>query len=409
MIAPARQSMFFSTFSKMLQAAIPSSPCEAIQTAGPAVEVCHAHRDIDPHLWEASFGAHAKDGRFYQIVEDCLSEQFRFLYITIRGADGMRCAVQPALVVDQDGAAGLPKSGRKIIDSIRKLFPRFLRMKLLMVGCAAGEGIPGTIDRAALDSLRKALPGIARNAGASIIVLKDLPAEYRAAVSPVFTGEYRRVPGLPAAVLDLTGYSSFEDYLQNRVGKVFRKNLRRKFRKLDGAPPIAMEVITDASHLIDTLFPLYWQTYQRAELEFEVLNREFFQRLGRDMPDKTRFFIWRQAGRIIAFNLCLVHDGVIYDLDLGMDYSVALDLHMYFVTWRDIVQWSIDNGLRQYHTGPLNYDPKLHLKLRLSPQDLYARHISKLINPFFKIAMGFMHPVRHNPILRKFENAREME
>ena len=283
----------------------------------------------------------------------------------------------------------------------------FLQMKLLMVGCAAGEGHPGTTAPWALRALREALPEVARAAGAPVIVLKDFPAEYRASLSRVFEPDYRRVPGMPAATLDLR-YASFEDYLQSKVGKVYRKNLRRKFKKLASAPPITMEVVEDATDIAGELFALYWQTYERSEFQFEVLSPEFFERLGKDMPDKTRFFIWRQEGRIIAFNVCLVHDGVIYDLDLGLDYTVALELHMYFVTWRDIVQWSIENGLRLYHTGPLNYDPKLHLRLRLSPQDLYARHVSPFINPLFKIAMGFMHPVRHNPIIAQFENAGEV-
>jgi hypothetical protein len=42
------------------------------------------------------------------------------------------------------------------------------------------------------------------------------------------------------------------------------------------------------------------------------------------MPDKTRFFVWRQNGRIAAFNLCLVHRQTLYDLGVGFDYSVAL-------------------------------------------------------------------------------------
>jgi predicted N-acyltransferase len=280
-------------------------------------------------------------------------------------------------------------------------------MKLLMVGCAAGEGQMASTAPWALTILHEALPAVARRFGASVIVLKDCPADYRAALARHFP-DYRRVPGMPAATLDLTGYSSFEDYLQRRVGKVYRKNLRRKFRKLDSAAPIIMEVLTDARDWVPELFSLYWQTFERSEFQFEVLNREFFERLGGDMPDKTRFFIWRQEGRIIAFNVCLVDDGVIYDLDLGMDYSIALDLHLYFVTWRDIVQWSMENGLRMYHTGPLNYDPKLHLKLKLAPQDIYARSVTGWMNPFFKIAMGFMHPVRHDRVIRQFENARDL-
>ncbi|HEX4086972.1 MAG TPA: GNAT family N-acetyltransferase [Chthoniobacteraceae bacterium] len=391
----------------MLQAVqIPSSH-EIIQTSVGPVEVYSWCRDVDPVLWEACFGAQLRDPRFYHLAEDCLMDQFSFRYLVLRNAATGAASLQPALVVDQDGAAGLPRQARRLVAAFRRLAPRFLQMRLLMVGCSAGEGHMGSTEPWALKALHEALPQVAKSAGASVIVLKDFPAEYRGTVGPVFKRDYRRVPGMPAATLDLN-YASFEDYLQRRVGKVFRKNLRRKFRKLENAPPLIMEVIADASHLSAELFALYRQTFERSEFQFEVLNPEYFERLGRDMPDKTRFFIWRQNARMVAFNVCLVHDGVIYDLDLGMDYSVALDLHMYFVTWRDIVEWSIRNGLRTYHTGPLNYDPKLHLKLKLAPQDLYARHVRGWLNPFFKVAMQFMHPVRHNPILAQFENAGEL-
>ncbi len=59
------------------------------------------------------------------------------------------------------------------------------------------------------------------------------------------------------------------------------------------------------------------------------------------MPERVRFFIWRQNGKAIAFSVALVHDGTIYDDYLGLDYSVALDLHLYFHTFRDILSWSL--------------------------------------------------------------------
>ena len=153
---------------------------------------------------------------------------------------------------------------------------------------------------------------------------------------------------------------------------------------------------------------MHLQTFNRSDFHFEELNPDYFRLIGERMPDRVRYFIWRQNGRIIAFNLCLVHDGVLHDLDVGLDYAVALDLHMYFVTWRDVIQWCLQNGVHTYHTGPLNYDPKLHLKLTLVPQDLYARHNSALINPFFKLAIKYLEPTRHDPVLRKFSNAGDL-
>ena len=196
--------------------------------------------------------------------------------------------------------------------------------------------------------------------------------------------------------------------MTRRLSKVFRKNLRRKLRASEVGEPITMEVLTDAAHLVDDLYPLYRQTYERSDFKFEELNREYFARIGARQPDRARYFIWRQNGRIIAFNLCLIHDGTLHDLDVGLDYSVALDLHLYFVTWRDVIQWCLKNGVTAYHTGPLNYDPKLHLKLSLVPQDLYARHTSALINPFFKLAIKYLEPTRHDPVIRRFANAHEL-
>jgi hypothetical protein len=143
-------------------------------------------------------------------------------------------------------------------------------------------------------------------------------------------------------------------------------------------------------------------------MSFEVLTPDFLARVGREMPDKARFFLWRLDGKLVAFNFCLLHDGVLYDMDIGLDYSVALDLHLYFVSWRDVFNWAIENGVRTYYTAPLNYDPKLHLRLELAPLDLYVAHTSPLINPILRLAMGFLQPVRHHPILKQFPNAHEM-
>ena len=44
------------------------------------------------------------------------------------------------------------------------------------------------------------------------------------------------------------------------------------------------------------------------------------------MPDKVRFFLWRQSGRVVAFTLCMIEGDAIYAEYIGLDYFVALDL-----------------------------------------------------------------------------------
>jgi hypothetical protein len=122
----------------------------------------------------------------------------------------------------------------------------------------------------------------------------------------------------------------------------------------------------------------------------------------------VRFFVWRQEGQIIAFSVALVHAGAIYDDYLGLDYRVALELHLYFHTFRDIISWAIENGLENYYSSPLNYEPKLHLGCELMPLDLYVMHTSSLLNPIFRRAVRLLEPTRHDKVLQRFPNAHEL-
>ena len=126
--------------------------------------------------------------------------------------------------------------------------------------------------------------------------------------------------------------------------------------------------------------------------------------------------MWRRAGKLIAVSTTLTkftdpHESggsSLIDLYLGMEYPLALDLHLYFMTMRDIVQWCIDHGVGMYYSTPLNYDAKLHFRHKLVPQDLYVRHTPPILNPFFQFAMRFAEPTRHDKIIRQFPNAHEL-
>ena len=43
----------------------------------------------------------------------------------------------------------------------------------------------------------------------------------------------------------------------------------------------------------------------------------------------------------MAFNYCLVHKELYCSEYLGFDYTVAFDLHLYYVVSRDVLVWAI--------------------------------------------------------------------
>src|SRR5207245_4127292 len=144
---------------------------------------------------------------------------------------------------------------RKIVDLVRKQFPRFLTMRVLMVGCAAGAGEldahDPTDERFVAEALGATLRDYARQNRASLVVFKDFPAQYRANLGTLSENGYMRVPSMPMTRLNLS-FQNFDEYLQ-RLGYVSRKSLRRKFRKTERAGKMELEVVNDISPDIDQI------------------------------------------------------------------------------------------------------------------------------------------------------------
>ena len=169
-----------------------------------------------------------------------------------------------------------------------------------------------------------------------------------------------------------------------------------------------MQVLADITPCIDEVYPLYVQVYERSTLRFEKLTPQYLCRYGRECPNKARFFIWRQEDRPLAFSVCTVHRGALWDEYVGLDYGVALDLHLYFLTFRDLINWCCQQGLKRYYSSGLNYDPKLHLRCNLVPLDLYVRHVNPLLNVILKPNLRLVQPTRTDRTLKKFRNAHEL-
>jgi hypothetical protein len=62
----------------------------------------------------------------------------------------------------------------------------------------------------------------------------------------------------------------------------------------------------------------------------------------------------------------------------------------------------------QSDTTDFRYDPKLHLRLELVPQDLYAKHTFRCVNRIFQLAMDYLGPTRYQPLIRQFPNAADI-
>src|SRR5439155_19566941 len=176
------------------------------------------------------------------------------------------------------------------------------------------------------DALQASLRTYARQNKASLVALKDFPANYRSSLETFALNGYARIPNMPMTRLSLR-YENWDEYFRT-LSKATRKDLRRKFRKAESAPKINMEVMSDITPFLDKIYPLYLAVHERSPLKFETLTKDYFRAIAQRMPERARFFIWRQLDKILAFSFCIVCNDKIYDECIGLDYSVALDLHL---------------------------------------------------------------------------------
>lgn len=360
--------------------------------------------------WRVAFANERKDHRYYELVEDTIHPEFDYRYFVIKDTLGQVCAVQPFFLLDLDLLVGVSPRFGKLIGAVRRIWPRLMRARTLMVGCVAGEGhLDGdeACHRARAELLASTIAEHARRLGAQLIVFKEFPARYRSALECLIDKGFTRIPSLPMTRLCID-YASFDDYAKHALNSATRKKLRKKFEATERAFPIEMSVVNDATSVIAEVYPLYLQVYERSKLHFEKLTEQFLSDLGRRMGEKVRFFVWRQGERIVAFATCIVHDDAIYAEYIGLDYQVALDLHLYHYVFRDMVSWAISHGYKSFRSSGLNYDPKLHLRHLLDPVDLYVRHTSAPINAALKYILPAIEPTRYDETLTKFRNYQDL-
>jgi hypothetical protein len=390
-----------------LSVELPIGITDPIEIRGATASIVRSIPNSLDGSWEESYAGKCFKHSYYQLIQRTLGEQFDHYFLILEKSNG-KPFVQPLFLVRESILKGLSASLKQGLGRwLQGQFPSMCEIRMLMVGCSTGEGtLAGKeCDHSEVSMfLHEALPEVARRLNASLIVLKDFPSSYRATLKHFSANGYTRIPSFPACGIDLS-YRNFEDYMARTLSYKTRKNLRRKFRDADRAGKFSMEVLKDFTPVLDEVYPLYRQVIDRSKFQFEILTAEYFAGLAVALGGNGRFFVWRDScGKIVAFTVCVLEGKTLRDCYIGLDYEIALSAHLYFISLRDIFSWAMENQIERYYSSPLNYTPKLHLKLELSPLDLYIRHISPVFNFFFRHLIPILEPTRYDPVLPKFPN-----
>lgn len=365
------------------------------------VKIAKRIEEIPPQDWNKVFPLALENYYFFKTLDESDFFQFSFFYIIVYN-QGAPAGATSCFLMDYPLDAAVSGPFKKLTNFIRRLAPRILNPKILICGLPMGQGRIGIAGEpiGVMRAIYEGMEKIAEEEKAGIIAFKDFASSYNNTLDDFLKDGFFKVQSLPSTEMDIS-FDSFDQYL-NSLSSVTRSGLKRKFKKSDAKVKIDLEVTDELkADALAEVYALYMQTYQRQDVSFEKIPPDFFRNISRNMPQETKFFLWRIHGRIVTFAYCLVSEDYFIDYYLGFDYSLAHDNNLYLIRFRGLLNWCIKNKIKKYEMGPTSYEPKRRLGFNFIRLYIYAKHRNKLINPILKLFSHLLKPENFDPVFKE--------
>ncbi|MDD5072620.1 MAG: GNAT family N-acetyltransferase [Candidatus Omnitrophica bacterium] len=350
------------------------------------VKIARKIEEIPVGDWNKLMPAAGENYFFLKTLDESKMPQFSFFYILVYDKD-IPVGATSCFVMNFGLDFGVTGKLKGFARCIKNIFPFIFNPRILICGLPNGQGRigiaaaePGVVVKAICEGMEQ----IAKEAKAKVVVFKDFSFRYRDILDKCLEDGFFRTASLPFTEMDIR-FRDFNGYL-GTLSYASRSGLRRKFKKIDEEVKFDLEVKGRLEEdELKEAYALYLQTFGRKEVGLEKVPVDFFRNISGNMPEETKFFLWRTDKKMVAFSYCLASGGRFIDYFLGFDYSIAFRFHLYFIRFRDQLDWCINNNIRLYEFGTTGYESKRRLGFRLVPSYNYVKHRNKFLNPVVRV------------------------
>jgi len=341
---------------------------------------------------------------FLKTLDESKFDQFSFYYILVYEGSQLAGAA-PCFTIDYSLDTSIKGPLRQFSNAIKKVFPRLFSIKALVCGIPMGQGQMGIMSgsQPVLEAIQRRMESLSRKIHAPIIAFKDFDPSYDNLFNPLLKNGFLKIDSLPMTRLELN-FSDFEDYLKT-LSSATRYDFRRKLKK---ASSVKIESSIKSSldeSTLNEVYSLYLRAVETHEMGFEIVPKEFFRLISKNMPQETKFFLWRINGTLAAFVFCLVSEGVLLDYYLGFDYTLAHEYHLYFVKFKEVFNWCLDHGIKTYEMGATGYEPKRRLGFNFVPVYLYVKSRYTILRPGLKVLSALLKFENFDPELKRWKKS----
>ncbi len=412
--------------------------------------------EVEEALWDSInagqdlFHTH----RFIRAVEDARVENSRFRYLLFYQREELvGTAALSAFVVSLDlFVAGILQ---KLIGSIRRVFPGFLKIEVLFCGLPISIGkhslAISDLSRSGeiLDLLVREMLEIGSVENIRFMCAKEFWENELLMVERLARYKFFCAWSIPYVRMKIR-WPDFQSYLA-AMRHSYRRQICRSLKKLGQSEPILYRLRiadcglwndqslnsesyerngtleffpltsmqTDATAGVNSekpvlmlaspkicspkqFYDLYLEVMSRAKIKLEMLNEAFFENFYKNMSNEFELLAMMKGSEILCVALLTIQDKTMTFLLTGIDYSKRDEHDAYCNLLYGIVARAMQRGCDRLDLGQTSYWLKQRLGGECIPQFFYLRAESKLIHFFLKALRPVIFPEIKTPTPRVF-------
>jgi predicted N-acyltransferase len=338
--------------------------------------------------WAELSPGNGEDWAYFRTLEAASPPGFRLGAIVVK-AEGAIVGAAPVFQTVYRFDTAFQGHLRQLGNHLYQRLPRLVSMPVLSLGSPLSDnsqiglasGLSADQRLAVVSEILRCLKERARKDATPLISAKSLLTaeadEYEVALKAC---GYARVTTIPNVILDLP-FRDLDGYLASLPEKT-RSYLRRKWRAAD---KVRIEHRTSIDDVKDDINSLYASTLAHSAVDygnFGPVHPDYFAAVLRNMGDRARIMLCWVDGELLSFQLYLVGRDTVFAKGIGMKYPKARDYNLYFVNWKEMIEFCLARGLPRISMSGTTYATKLLIGGRLEQRWILFRFRNGVANTF---------------------------
>ena len=368
--------------------------------------------DVPGQIWDVLIaGAHETLSRdFWTVLEASGLNDFDYRYVLFFDEQGRAAGLSSFYNVTTDIAIFATGVLRTLLNGIRRIFPNFLKLRMLECGTPITITSPPFVRRADIDdadivaALHEVLMRVARQEGQLFIVVRDFEPESFSLEADFRRHGYHWIGSLPNTYIENVWkspnayISSMRSYFRSKLRKHLRRNLEAG---------VTHRLVEDFDELATTLHQQWMVVHENAkEFQREVLTPEFYRHYARIMGSRSKALLFYRHGKMVGHALLMVDGDMLRWLYVGRDVPANDNLYLYIA--QKVVETAIQLGVQRLEMGLTTYPIKQDLGAVVTPIRVAVRARWGIINPFVGLGYNLLNEVP-DPAPREIFKAAESE